>query len=84
MSDEETKEKRSRRLHQEQAAIKRQIQIAKTNHTPDTYIAEPHRYHKHHVMNCGNTKCHMCGNPRKMFKDKTIQELSFEQTDKWE
>jgi hypothetical protein len=84
MSDEETKERRSRRLHQEQAAIKRQIQIAKTNHTPDTYITEPHRYHKHHVMNCGNPKCHMCGNPRKVFKDKTIQELSFEQTDKWE
>ena len=84
MSDEESKEKRSKRLHQEQTAIKRQIQIAKTHLTPDSYIAEPHRYHKHHVMNCGNPKCHMCGNPRKLFKDKTTQELSFEQTDKWE
>ena len=25
-------------------------------------------------MNCGNTKCVMCGNPRKTFKELTQQE----------
>jgi len=26
----------------------------------------------------------MCANPRKVFKDKTIKEKSFEQTQKWQ
>mgnify|MGYP001199940843 CR=1 FL=1 len=87
MSDEETKEKRSRRIHQEESAIKRQVSIAKTNHVDEynkTVLTESHRFHKKHVMNCGNPKCMLCSNPRKIFKEKTKQELSFEQTDNWE
>jgi hypothetical protein len=34
-------------------------------------------------MNCGNPNCHMCGNPRKIWKEKTIQEKRFEQTEKY-
>lgn len=84
MSDELTKEKRSRRIHQEKSAIKRQLKIAKANYLDEKFTYESHRFHKHHVMNCGNPKCIMCANPRKLWKQKTIQELSFEQTDKWE
>ena len=29
--------------------------------------------------NCGNPNCVMCGNPRKTFKEKTIQEKRLEQ-----
>jgi hypothetical protein len=30
-------------------------------------------------MNCGNPNCVMCANPRKVFKEKTIQEKRLEQ-----
>lgn len=83
MSDDITKEKHSRRLHKEESAIKRQVKIAKSHHVPDSQMAESHRYHKHHAMNCGNPQCVMCANPRKTFKEKTIQEKRFEQTEKW-
>jgi len=81
MSDDITKEKRSRRIHQEETAIKRQVKIAKTHQAP---VVEAHRYHKHHALDCGVPQCPMCSSPRKIFKEKTKQELSFEQTDKWE
>jgi hypothetical protein len=83
MSDEITKEKHSRRIQQEQNAIKKQVKIAKQFNYPETYINQPHRFSKHHVMNCGNPKCVMCANPRQTWGDKTKQELSFEQTEKW-
>jgi hypothetical protein len=34
-------------------------------------------------MDCGQPGCLLCGNPRKAFEQKTIQELKFEQTEKW-
>ena len=71
MSDEETKEKRSRRIHKEEAAIQRQVKIAKTHHAP---TVEAHRYHKHHALDCGNPECFLCGNPRKTHKDKLTQQ----------
>lgn len=86
MSDEETKEKRSRRIQKEENAIKRQVRIAKAHNVPeyDKHPGEYHRYHKHHAMNCGNPKCIMCSNPRHTWGEKTIQEKRFEQTDDWE
>jgi hypothetical protein len=33
-------------------------------------------------MDCGQTDCFMCGNPRRTIKEKTIQEQRFEQTEK--
>jgi hypothetical protein len=84
MSDEETKAKHSRRIHLKESAIKRQIQIAKQYGLDKKYIEQPHRFIKHHVLNCGNPKCVMCANPRRTFGEKTIQEKRFEQTDKWE
>jgi len=85
MSNPEDKEKRSKRLHKEESAIKKQQKIA-LQHGMDRKEVErePHRFAKHHAMDCGDPDCVMCGNPRKIFKEKTKQELSFEQTDKWQ
>jgi hypothetical protein len=79
MSHEEDKFNHSRRLHKEQAAIDKQVMIAKEFGIP---VKEPHKLHKHHVMNCGNPKCIMCSNPRKIFKEKTMQERKFEQKER--
>ena len=79
MSHEEDKFNHSRRLHKEQAAIDKQVKIAREFGIP---VKEPHKLHKHHVMNCGNPKCIMCSNPRKIFKEKTMQERKFEQKER--
>jgi hypothetical protein len=39
---------------------------------------QPHRYHKKKALNCGDPKCVMCANPRKVFGHKTLQEKKFE------
>jgi len=57
-------------------AIERQKRIAKAagvNHTKN----QPHRYAKMHSLNCGDPDCVMCGNPRKFFKERTLQEKKF-------
>ncbi len=69
MSNESDKIKHSRRLHQEEAAIKKQVKIAKTNGLTNKDIKEPHRLAKHHAMNCGDPKCMMCSNPRRTWKE---------------
>lgn len=86
MSNEFTKEKRSKRLHDEETKIKKQVDIAKQHGLGfnDKHIKEPHRHAKKHAMDCGDSNCVMCGNPRKFFKEKTIQEKSFEQTSDWD
>jgi hypothetical protein len=71
------KQKHSKRLQQKQNHVKRQVKIAKQHLlTPDwsKEVKEPHRLAKRHAMNCGNPKCLMCGNPRKMWHELTIQE----------
>jgi hypothetical protein len=86
MSTEEDKIKHSARLHKEEAAIKRQQKIA-LQHGADRKEVErePHRFAKHHAMDCGNPECAMCGNPRHIFKDGlTVQEKSFKQTEGWD
>ena len=82
MSNQEQKEKRSKRLQNEENVIKRQLKIAKSHNMPvDEY--EGHRYAKHHAMDCGNPQCIMCSNPRRTFKERTVQEQSFDQTKSW-
>jgi hypothetical protein len=71
MSHEEDKFNHSRRLHKEQAAIDKQVRIAKEFGVP---VKEPHKFHKHHALNCGDPKCLMCSNPRKVWGEKTMQE----------
>lgn len=85
MSNPEAKEKRSTRLHKEESAIKKQQKIA-IQHGLDRKDVErePHRFAKHHAMDCGNPECHMCASPRKVTGDRTVQEKSFMQTEGWD
>jgi hypothetical protein len=78
MSKEEDKIKHSKRLHQEETAIKHNMKIAKAHGIPvDQY--ESHRYAKVNGVTCGDPNCVMCMNPRKAFGEKTIQEQRMEQ-----
>jgi hypothetical protein len=78
MSDSDQKFQHSKRLHQDQAAIDRQLEIARGydmhRNTKWKMVAQPHRNHKMHILNCGNPRCVMCGNPRRWFKQRTQQE----------
>jgi len=82
MSDDQSKEKHSKRLHDDETHIKKRHKLLKAksvyfeNHVNDK---QPHRLHKCSGMNCGNPNCAMCGNPRKIFKELTIQEKKFYQ-----
>lgn len=74
MSDSEQKLKHSKRIHQTENHINRQVKIAKSRNAP---VEEPHKYAKRHAMDCGNPKCIFCANPRKTFGELTIQERRF-------
>ena len=76
MSHEEEKVKHSKRILKTDNAVKKQVKIAKS---AGSDISQPHKFAKLHAMNCGNPKCFMCANPRKVFKEKTIQEKRLEQ-----
>lgn len=69
--DSESKIKHSKRLQQKQNYVRKETRIAKQY---GIEVKEPHRFAKHSPLNCGNPKCHMCSNPRKSFKQLTIQE----------
>ena len=47
MSHEDAKIKHSKRLHDEETHIKKQVKIAKAYGVP---VTEPHRLAKHHVI----------------------------------
>ena len=76
MSHEEEKVKHSKRILKTDNAVKKQVKIAKS---AGSDISQPHKFAKLHAMNCGNPKCFMCANPRKVFNEKTIQEKRLEQ-----
>lgn len=76
MSDSVDKVKHSKRILKDQNAITKQTKILKAYQIPTDM---PHKYAKRHALNCGNPKCIMCGNPRKVYKEKTIQERRFDQ-----
>lgn len=71
MSTEQDKFKHSKRLLKDDNAVKKQAKIAKDFGLD---IKEPHKFAKHHALNCGNPRCVMCANPRKTFKELTHQE----------
>ena len=87
MSHEDDKFKNSKRRLRDESAVKKQSRIAQ-QHNIEGYQSkmekEPHRMHKRHAMDCGNPKCFLCGNPRKLHKDKlTAQEKRlFQDTDR--
>jgi hypothetical protein len=76
MANERAKYLNSRRRLRDQTAIKRQSRIAKSHGFP---TGPEHRLAKIHATTCGDSNCAMCGNPRKFFKEKTIQEKRLEQ-----
>ena len=71
MSTEQDKFKHSKRMQRDENAVKKQTKIAKQY---GSSVEEPHRFVKHHAMNCGDPNCVMCANPRKIFKEPTQQE----------
>ena len=76
MSDDNQRNKHEERIRQKENHIKKKIKIRKSHGYPED---EPHRYHKISPCSCGNSNCVMCGNPRKFFKELTIQEKRFVQ-----
>lgn len=81
--DDEAKLKHSKRLLQKHNHIEKQARIGKAYGIKVDHD-DLHRYQKRNMLNCGNPKCIMCSNPRKVFKEKTIKEKSFEQTKLWD
>jgi hypothetical protein len=81
MANELAKYLNSRRRHRTNVAIARQVRIARQHGlgANDRHIKEPHRHAKHHAMDCGQPGCMLCGNPRRIFKERTIQEQRQEQ-----
>lgn len=84
MSNEVEKARVSKRRLKDENAVRKQVKIAKAHGLTDKdkQIKQPHRYAKHHAMDCGNPGCVLCSNPRhnKMYKTKdklTIQERKF-------
>lgn len=68
MSNDTAKFINSRRRHKTDVAIARQVKIAKQHHVENYQSREerePHRMAKHHAMDCGNSQCYLCGNPRR-------------------
>ena len=81
MSNQVERFKHSKRLQKKIRAIKKQKSIAQVH----GFIVGPeHRFAKIHAMTCGDSRCAMCGNPRKFFNERTRQERSFEQTRGWQ
>jgi hypothetical protein len=74
------KSKHQERIQQKENKIKKQLKIAKAFSIP---CKEPHKLLKRSVLSCGDPKCFLCANPRRVWNEKTIQEQKFEQTEKW-
>jgi hypothetical protein len=71
MSNENNKYRSSRRRQRDENAVKRQTRIAQSRGMP---VNEPHKFAKRHAMDCGQPGCLLCGNPRKLFKELSVQE----------
>lgn len=78
MSNDYDKEKHGERVAQKEKKLKRKIKIAKA-YKQDHVLKEPHKYANRSIFSCANSQCAMCGNPRKIFDLKTMQEQSAEQ-----
>ncbi len=71
MSNENDRYKTSRRRLKDENAVKRQTRIAQSRGNP---VTEPHKFAKRHAMDCGQPGCMLCGNPRRIFQELTVQE----------
>jgi len=70
MSTEQDKIKKNKRIQKDENAVKKQTKIAKTFGVP---VTEPHKFAKHHAMDCGNPKCLLCSG-EKVLGIKSIKE----------
>lgn len=75
MSTEQDKIKKNKRIQKDENAIKKQTKIAKTFGVP---VKEPHKFAKHHALDCGNPECLLCSR-EKVFGEPSIQEKRFDQ-----
>lgn len=82
MSKEEDKVLHSKRIQQKKNYVKKQAKIARS-YGIEVPAGQEHRLQDHSAMNCGNSNCVMCGNPRKTFKELTIQEKRLFQERAW-
>jgi hypothetical protein len=71
MSNSRDKIIASRRRQKNENAVKKQTRIAQSRGAPTNH---PHKFAKRHAMDCGRPGCFLCGNPRKLLKETTIQE----------
>jgi replication-associated recombination protein RarA len=78
MSNQVERFKHSKRVAKKQTKLARKMGLAKA-YGYDHVLKNPHKYAKQSMFHCGNASCFMCGNPRKVFKEKTMQERRFEQ-----
>ena len=83
LDHEENKKRHSKRIQQKENYVEKQSKIAKS-HGMEVKNNQKHRLAKHSATTCGDSNCVMCGNPRKFFKEPTIQEKSFVQTQNWQ
>ena len=81
MSNQTQRIKHSQRLLRKKAAVKKQVKIAKSHNLA---IKKPHRFTKQHAMDCGRPHCRLCSNPRRIWKERSVQETSFDQTAGWQ
>ena len=75
MSTEQDKIKKNKRIQKDENAVKKQTKIAKTFGVP---VKEPHKFAKHHALDCGNPKCLLCSR-EKVFGEPPMQQKRFDQ-----
>ena len=71
------KDKRAKRFQQKNRHIDKQNDIWNQKDYRSK-MEQPHRFHKKKALDCGQPQCVCCGNPRRIFGEKTIQERRFE------
>ena len=57
---------RSERRHRTSTFVAAQLRIAKTRQADAKVITQPGRLRKRHAMDCGNSQCGLCSNPRRL------------------
>jgi hypothetical protein len=57
---------RAERRFQTQVAIARQVRIDRQHNAFSPRFIEPGRFRKRAAMDCGNPRCGVCGNPRRI------------------
>lgn len=77
MSDHDSRKRHSTRIEKTLCAIRKQINILRSLKFSDYKFRisdQSHRFAKKHALDCGNSRCMVCGNDRKVWGIPTIQE----------